>query len=224
MKRLFPMLAAGLCAGAAFAQTNGQTSVQTGDPALDDILFEEPAPGAPAATPGPSELDELSRGTLDADFPEIARVDKRKPVSVTLRALDKIVAKYTDIAIPMDGEAVFGTLTITARACDKRPPEEFPETTAFVEIVDRAPPPISNLKIAAPKKTKSEMKVASTPAPVSGDHGDALSPAAPAQQGALPANMVFSGWMFASSPALSALQHPVYDVWVIDCKTVKVES
>ena len=29
---------------------------------------------------------------------------------------------------------------------------------------------------------------------------------------------VFSGWMFASSPSLSALQHPVYDVWVIDCK------
>jgi hypothetical protein len=29
---------------------------------------------------------------------------------------------------------------------------------------------------------------------------------------------LFSGWMFASSPALSALEHPVYDVWVIDCK------
>lgn len=28
---------------------------------------------------------------------------------------------------------------------------------------------------------------------------------------------VFSGWMFASSPSLSAMDHPVYDVWVIDC-------
>jgi hypothetical protein len=28
---------------------------------------------------------------------------------------------------------------------------------------------------------------------------------------------VFSGWMFASSPALSGMDHPVYDVWVIDC-------
>ncbi len=28
---------------------------------------------------------------------------------------------------------------------------------------------------------------------------------------------VFSGWMFASSPALNALEHPVYDVWVLDC-------
>ena len=29
---------------------------------------------------------------------------------------------------------------------------------------------------------------------------------------------LFMGWMFASSPALNALEHPVYDVWVIDCK------
>ena len=29
----------------------------------------------------------------------------------------------------------------------------------------------------------------------------------------------FEGWMFASSPALSALDHPRYDVWVISCKT-----
>ena len=28
---------------------------------------------------------------------------------------------------------------------------------------------------------------------------------------------VFSGWMFASSPALSAMDHPIYDVWVLDC-------
>lgn len=28
---------------------------------------------------------------------------------------------------------------------------------------------------------------------------------------------VFSGWMFASSPALSAMDHSVYDVWVLDC-------
>lgn len=29
----------------------------------------------------------------------------------------------------------------------------------------------------------------------------------------------FSGWMIASSPALSALDHPRYDVWVTRCIT-----
>tara|TARA_R110002110_G_scaffold414147_1_gene643273 strand:+ start:136646 stop:137059 length:414 start_codon:yes stop_codon:yes gene_type:complete len=33
---------------------------------------------------------------------------------------------------------------------------------------------------------------------------------------ALPRDL-FTGWMFASSPAVSALEHPVYDVWVVDC-------
>jgi len=32
---------------------------------------------------------------------------------------------------------------------------------------------------------------------------------------------VFEGWMVASSPALNALEHPVYDVWVISCKMVE---
>ncbi len=30
----------------------------------------------------------------------------------------------------------------------------------------------------------------------------------------------FSGWMFASSPALNALENPVYDVSILDCKKV----
>jgi len=28
---------------------------------------------------------------------------------------------------------------------------------------------------------------------------------------------VFSGWMFSSSPAVSALDHPVFDIWVLRC-------
>lgn len=29
---------------------------------------------------------------------------------------------------------------------------------------------------------------------------------------------IFTGWMFAASPGLSAAEHPVYDVWLTDCK------
>ncbi len=32
------------------------------------------------------------------------------------------------------------------------------------------------------------------------------------------ANWIYSGWMFASSPGLSAMDHPIYDVWVLECK------
>jgi hypothetical protein len=67
----------------------------------------------------------------------------------------------------------FGTLEIIVRTCHKLPPEETPETAAFLDIWE-----VKNGEAAAP---------------------------------------LFRGWMFASSPALSALEHPVYDVWVIDC-------
>lgn len=29
---------------------------------------------------------------------------------------------------------------------------------------------------------------------------------------------IFTGWMFADSPGLNAVEHPVYDVWLIECK------
>jgi hypothetical protein len=32
------------------------------------------------------------------------------------------------------------------------------------------------------------------------------------------ARQIFRGWMFASTPALSGLQHPVYDAWVVGCR------
>jgi hypothetical protein len=39
---------------------------------------------------------------------------------------------------------------------------------------------------------------------------------------------IFDGWMFAASPGLNAVEHPIYDVWLTDCKggtpTVTAES
>ncbi|MBA3049068.1 MAG: DUF2155 domain-containing protein [Alphaproteobacteria bacterium] len=29
---------------------------------------------------------------------------------------------------------------------------------------------------------------------------------------------IFRGWMFASSPAISGLEHPIYDAWIVGCK------
>jgi hypothetical protein len=93
--------------------------------------------------------------------------------TVVLQGLDKITARVSTIKIPVGGTVSFGALQITARACDKHPPEEAPEAAAFLEVIE----------------VKPDEK--------------------PVQR--------FSGWMFASSPALSALEHPVYDLIVLDC-------
>jgi len=38
------------------------------------------------------------------------------------------------------------------------------------------------------------------------------------------AKRLFSGWMFSSSPALSGLEHPVYDVTLLDCKAASAPA
>ncbi len=91
-----------------------------------------------------------------------------------LQGLDKVTARISTLDAPINESIRFGTLAIVVRHCRKTPPEEPPETTAFLEIDD-------------------------------------------IRRGQAPIRL-FSGWMFASSPALSALEHPVYDIWVVGCK------
>ena len=35
---------------------------------------------------------------------------------------------------------------------------------------------------------------------------------------------IFTGWMFADSPGLNAIEHPVYDIWLKDCKMTSEEA
>lgn len=91
-----------------------------------------------------------------------------------LQGLDKVTARVSTFSAPIGQTVKFGTLEIIARTCDKRPPEETPESAAFLDVWEVRP-------------------------------GE-------------PAKSVYRGWMFASSPALAAMEHPVYDVWVLDCK------
>ena len=194
------MLRVALTAGAAalFAAAIAQDA----DPALDAL-----------GSSGPSELDILSEGA-QTDFPDIDAVKARKPLSVTLRALNKVTAKYVDLEINIGETAKYGALELTPRYCDKRPPEEFPETTAFVEIVDKSAKRKSDFKNTDSRAAGDEnvpSAVAAEVAPIS-------------EKPTLPEGMIFSGWMFNSTPALNGVEHPVYDVWVIDCKTVNVDN
>lgn len=100
-------------------------------------------------------------------------VPPRPDDGAVMQGLDKVTARISTFDAPIGFPIRFGTLEITVRACHRTPPEEPPESAAFLEVMEVRPD-----ELMAP---------------------------------------LFQGWMFASSPALSALEHPVYDVWVIDC-------
>ncbi len=168
-----------------------------------------------------SELDILSQSTQNDPFDDITQNVSREPVSVTLRALDKIIARTIDIEVPINSLATFGTLEIVPRFCDKRPPEDFPETTAFLEIFDTL-----SLNDNDPKKTDdiaAQTTSNESPAPPA-PTGKPVVLAEPTKGPKTEGERIFTGWMFASSPGLNALEHTVYDVWVIDCKTRLVEN
>jgi hypothetical protein len=146
-----------------------------------------------------------------------------------LRALNKITARYTDLEIAMNEIARFGSLEIQPRTCDKRPPEEFPETTAFLEVFDlEFNSRQSDLKIQDSEVIEDEIEASELDVLPGKPVGDMLEYEAPLPivlEGPQAEGInIFRGWMFASSPALNALEHPVYDVWVIDCKTRVVDN
>ncbi len=101
-------------------------------------------------------------------------------VSAVLRGLDKVTGQARDFTATIGRPVRFGTLEVTARACQKRPAEEIPEVSIYIQVFDTPPVPEGQ----EPRRTE-----------------------------------IFHGWIFASSPGLSALEHPVYDIWAIDCRS-----
>jgi len=97
---------------------------------------------------------------------------------VILRTLDKVTAITKDYKVAVGDDLRYGSLTISVKNCQRTPPEEIPETYAFIQIDDLI---------------------------LSGEGEDGKQ------------ERIFSGWMLSSSPAASALDHSVYDVWVLAC-------
>ena len=90
----------------------------------------------------------------------------------------------------IDETVQFGTLQVTPRVCNTRPQTEAPLTTTFVEVDEQQPKADQKRDPENPGRTPVKYE----------------------------AKRIFSGWMFASSPGLHGVEHPVYDVWLVNCK------
>ena len=115
---------------------------------------------------------------------------------LVLQTLDKVTARIQTVDAVIGEPVRFGTLEITPHYCAFRPPELPPDHSAFLEIKDIA----LNAGRSESQKDTSQNSIRDIAS-------DSLNPA----------QTVFSGWMFASSPALSGLEHAVYDVTLLNC-------
>jgi hypothetical protein len=171
------------------AQDTGATGQPTHTtPSEDDQLFELEQPEAPPSgepVPGNPPAGNPANGfrptiTDQPAAPPAPAANAPKVFGVILGGLDKIAARTAKFEVNLAKSISYNTLIITAHSCRTRPPEEPPESAAYLDIEERRP-----------DGTQEKL---------------------------------FSGWMFASSPALNALEHPIYDVWVVSCKTARPDT
>ena len=138
---------------------------ETGETEADDIIEDDDII-APLSIMEVPVLD-----IVDEDEEEAAL----KPMLVgSFSLLHKVTAKVQKIELLSGQEYAIGDMSLTMHDCISAPPEEPPETKAFLEI--------------------SEFKAGRDKA-------------------------LFTGWMFASSPGINAMEHPVFDIWPLACKT-----
>ena len=110
------------------------------------------------------------------DIPDDDEIDGDvRPMLVgTFSLLHKVTAKVQQIQLLSGQEYAIGDMSLTMHDCLSTPPEEPPETKAFLQI--------SEFKAGRDKP-------------------------------------LFNGLMFASSPGINAMDHPVFDIWPLACKT-----
>lgn len=198
-----------VCATAALALSAGLSAAQLGPD-------EQPSDDEPSAIEQGVEADGLADEAPEDDQPVVRQPSYIKLQTATLRALDKITGRSTDFEIKVGDPVVYGSLKIDLSVCYQTPPEEPPESVAFLKI--ETTQAIRMRSMAVPRLASEVEGVDESEIDAEAIAENAADRPRDDEDGKVAEEeLLFSGWMFASSPGLSALEHPVYDVWVIRC-------
>lgn len=193
-------------AGLGLAQEVGNTTGNTA-PWASPQPATPPAPGAPAQPAQPASPDTLQAPPEEAAPPEASAPEPAPPANTTAKA---DVPAAPDVPPPPPKRPRYEVAVL--QALDK----VSAQTLRFEARVNE-PVRYKNLVItvhacetAASDETASDsvahLEVSDQPDVLPGRSANV-------------AKQVFRGWMFANAPGLHPFEHPIYDVWVIACKT-----
>lgn len=138
----------------------------------------------------------LAIGAFAAAFCVAAAAEPIRHPTAVFAGLDKTTGRIINFDVAIDETVQFGFLNVTPRVCNTRPQTEAPQTTSFVEV--------DEIIVKQDRQARLELR----------EQGRADAKPEAKQE----AKRIFSGWMFAASPGLHGVEHPVYDVWLVDCK------
>lgn len=109
---------------------------------------------------------------------------------------------------------------VGAAALAQQGPEAATAPGAVLRVLDKTDGAVTDLRLRQGEAASTgsiSVALAECRYPTENPSGDAFAHVAVTYRDA--ATPVFDGWMIASAPALNALDHPRYDVWVLRCTT-----
>jgi hypothetical protein len=119
--------------------------------------------------------------------------DTNSPTAI-LQGLNKVTGKTSNLQIKVGEKINFGKLTIKVKKCWRAPLDQRPENKILLEVEEDA----SNQEL------EGESLIKIMDETISQENGLKKT--------------IFHGWMFSSSPSISGLEHPIYDITAIECK------
>ena len=181
----------------------------------------------PQDAPRPDPVGDLNRQNTPVETAPVATPAPSVPVAVATPGGAEAVAAAEEAA---EGEeevkAVAPGRTVTE---PETPPKRQRRRIAIVQAIDKVTAESYRFEVVVggrPVRFNQALIFTARACEVSGADERAPEAAAYLEVSIQPrgtaqpvdARQIFRGWMFASAPAVSGLQHPVYDAWVVGCK------
>ncbi len=183
----------------------------------------------PQDAPRPDPVGDLNRQNTPVETAPVSTPAPSSPVAVaTPGGADAVAAAADEAAEAEEEEAkpAAPAQTVTEPAT---PPKRQRRRIAIVQAIDKVTAESYRFEVAVggrPVRFNQSLIFTARACEVSGSDERAPEAAAYLEVSIQPrgtaqpveARQIFRGWMFASAPAVSGLQHPVYDAWVVGCK------
>ncbi|WP_420887895.1 DUF2155 domain-containing protein [Candidatus Phycosocius spiralis] len=135
---------------------------------------------------------------LELLFPPESVEQGPKPVrelrgtSIVLGALDREKGTNVRLKVSVGSQVTYGSLRMRVMACYTSHPEDRLESWAYVEVTDIGPQKLNQLAVLPQRNSRSNRDA------------NAL-------------RVIRKGWIIASSPAVTPIDHPTYDMWLVAC-------
>ncbi|OYU76832.1 MAG: hypothetical protein CFE32_08440 [Alphaproteobacteria bacterium PA3] len=136
---------------------------------------------------------------LELLFPPEALETGPKPVreirgtGVMIGALDREKGTNVRVRVPVGSQVTYGSLRLKLSACYASNPEDPIESWAYVEVSDMGRQNNNQLAVL-PQRNRRDMREANKE------------------------RVLRKGWIIASSPAVTPIDHPTYDMWLVSCE------